>query len=204
MFLHLQSLNARSRALLMQKLDRSGSATTYAPAKFVLLFLLFYCSLICFLFFSIAGSAVTPAVNSTALPLPTAPLLGAASAVSTLVPPLVQGTVPTHPGQLGTALQVPTASVPIFDTIGVPSECLLLKNMFDPKNEVCGLYFLEVHFLSLYPWSHYNIWSLADIRRVRYGYQRRCWRRMFEVRKIETYFCWEVRLVFKLILQFLV
>ncbi|KAH9655064.1 splicing factor CC1-like protein [Citrus sinensis] len=105
------SLNARSRALLMQKLDRSGSATT------------------------IAGSAVTPAVNSTALPLPTAPLLGAASAVSTLVPPLVQGTVPTHPGQLGTALQVPTASVPIFDTIGVPSECLLLKNMFDPKNE---------------------------------------------------------------------
>lgn len=105
------SLNARSRALLMQKLDRSGSATT------------------------IAGSAVTPAVNSTALPLPTAPLLGAASAVSTLVPPLVQGTVPTLPGQPGTALQVPTASVPIFDTIGVPSECLLLKNMFDPKNE---------------------------------------------------------------------
>lgn len=49
----------------------------------------------------------------------------------------MQGTVPTHPGQLGTALQVPTASVPIFDTIGVPSECLLLKNMFDPKNEVC-------------------------------------------------------------------
>lgn len=38
MFLHLQSLNARSRALLMQKLDRSGSATTYAPAKFVYYF----------------------------------------------------------------------------------------------------------------------------------------------------------------------
>lgn len=105
------SLNARSRALLMQKLDRSGSATT------------------------IAGSAVTPAVNSTALALSTAPLLGAASAVSTLVPPLVQGTVPILPGQLGTALQVPTASIPTFDTIGVPSECLLLKNMFDPKNE---------------------------------------------------------------------
>ncbi|KAJ4715957.1 RNA-binding protein 39-like [Melia azedarach] len=104
------SLNARSRALLMQKLDRSGGATT------------------------VAGSVGATAVNSTGLALSAAPILGAASAASALVP-LVQGAVPTLPGQLGSGLQVPTVSIPAFDTIGVPSECLLLKNMFDPNNE---------------------------------------------------------------------
>lgn len=39
---------------------------------------------------------------------------------------------------LGAGLQVPTAAVPTIDTIGVPSECLLLKDMFDPKVEVGG------------------------------------------------------------------
>lgn len=36
-------------------------------------------------------------------------------------------------------LQIPTATIPSVDTIGVPSECLMLKNMFDPKAEVAKL-----------------------------------------------------------------
>ncbi|KAG7975739.1 hypothetical protein I3843_06G114600 [Carya illinoinensis] len=103
------SLNARSRALLMQKLDRSGAAT------------------------STAGSVGNPAVNSTGLTLPTAPILGAAPVVSPVVAPLAS--MPALAG-LGVGLQVPTAAVPIADTIGVPSECLLLKDMFDPKLEM--------------------------------------------------------------------
>ncbi|KAL5788886.1 hypothetical protein ACOSP7_005835 [Xanthoceras sorbifolium] len=105
------SLNARSRALLMQKLDRSGSATT------------------------MGGSLATPANNSTGLALPMAPVLGAATTVSPLFPPIVPGSVPTLPGQLGTGLPVPATTIPTIDPIGVPSECLLLKNMFDPNNE---------------------------------------------------------------------
>lgn len=31
---------------------------------------------------------------------------------------------------------MPAITVPAIDTIGVPSECLLLKNMFDPSLEV--------------------------------------------------------------------
>ncbi|PQQ14444.1 RNA-binding protein 39 isoform X2 [Prunus yedoensis var. nudiflora] len=107
------SLNARSRAILMQKLDRSGSGS------------------------GIAGPLGTPAVNSTSvslpMALPTAPLLGAAPVVSPLVPPIT-----AVPGiaALGVAgLQIPTATLPSIDTIGVPSECLLLKNMFDPAVE---------------------------------------------------------------------
>ncbi|XP_042985771.1 RNA-binding protein 39-like isoform X2 [Carya illinoinensis] len=103
------SLNARSRALLMQKLDRGGAAT------------------------STAGSVGNPAVNSTGLTLPTAPILGAAPVVSPVVAPLAS--MPALAG-LGVGLQVPTAAVPIADTIGVPSECLLLKDMFDPKIEM--------------------------------------------------------------------
>ncbi|KAF3947873.1 hypothetical protein CMV_026061 [Castanea mollissima] len=100
------SLNARSRALLMQKLDRSGSGP------------------------SVAGSAGTPVVNSTGLTLPTVPILGAAPAVSPIAP-----LVPALAGLGGSGLQVPIASLPTVDTIGVPSECLLLKDMFDPNDE---------------------------------------------------------------------
>ncbi|VVA15704.1 Hypothetical predicted protein [Prunus dulcis] len=107
------SLNARSRAILMQKLDRSGSGS------------------------GIAGPLGTPAVNSTgvSLPmaLPTAPLLGAAPVVSPLVPPITA--VPGIAGLGVAGLQIPTAILPSIDTIGVPSECLLLKNMFDPAVE---------------------------------------------------------------------
>ncbi|CAL2279706.1 unnamed protein product [Prunus armeniaca] len=107
------SLNARSRAILMQKLDRSGSGS------------------------GIAGPLGTPAVNSTgvSLPmeLPTAPLLGAAPVVSPLVPPITA--VPGIAGLGVAGLQIPTSTLPSIDTIGVPSECLLLKNMFDPAVE---------------------------------------------------------------------
>ncbi|XP_062178154.1 uncharacterized protein LOC133882928 isoform X3 [Alnus glutinosa] len=103
------SLNARSRALLMQKLDRSGTAS------------------------SIASSVGTTAVNNTGLTLPPPPILGPGA--TPLVPPVVAPlTFPALAG-LGAGLQVPTSAVPTIDTIGVPSECLLLKDMFDPKVE---------------------------------------------------------------------
>lgn len=53
-----------------------------------------------------------------------------------MVPPLVAPLVPIPAfAGLGSGLQVPS-TVPAVDTIGVPSECLLLKNMFDPTHEV--------------------------------------------------------------------
>ncbi|XP_061979030.1 uncharacterized protein LOC133699682 [Populus nigra] len=98
------ALNARSRALLMQKLDRTGTAS------------------------SIAGSLGSPA-------LPTAPILGATPLVSPAVAPLLSGSVPAIPGLPVPGLQLPATAIPTMDTIGVPSDCLFLKNMFDPKTE---------------------------------------------------------------------
>ncbi|XP_028104747.1 RNA-binding protein 39-like [Camellia sinensis] len=95
----------------MQKLDRSGTAP------------------------SVAGSLGTPVVSSPGLALPTAPILGAAPAVPSLVSPLVQACVPALAGLPGGGLSIPPVNVPSVDTIGIPSECLLLKNMFDPKLE---------------------------------------------------------------------
>ncbi|XXG40378.1 hypothetical protein AAC387_Pa01g1112 [Persea americana] len=103
------ALNARSRALLMQKLDRSGATS------------------------SIASSLGTPAVNAPALSLATTPILGAAPALNPLLPGLM-GQVPVIGGLPGTPIPVPATPTAV-DTIGVPSECLLLKNMFDPQNE---------------------------------------------------------------------
>ncbi|XP_022763029.1 RNA-binding protein 39-like isoform X2 [Durio zibethinus] len=103
------SLNSSSRALLMVKLDRSGTAS------------------------SITGS-VGMAVNSTSLTASTTPILGAAPVIPSLVPPTVLASVPTISGLPG-GLQLPTNGIPTIDTIGTPSECLLLKNMFDPKLE---------------------------------------------------------------------
>ncbi|CAI9769794.1 unnamed protein product [Fraxinus pennsylvanica] len=106
------SLNAHSRALLMQKLDRTGTAS------------------------SIAGSLGTPIINSPGLSLPTPPVLGVAPAVPPLIASLGQAPVPALAGLAAACLSVPAAAaVPSIDTIGVPSECLLLKNMFDPKLE---------------------------------------------------------------------
>ncbi|KAL9370652.1 hypothetical protein Peur_035792 [Populus x canadensis] len=98
------ALNARSRALLMQKLDRTGTAS------------------------SITGSLGTPT-------LPTAPILGAAPAVSPAIAPLLSGSVLAIPGLPVAGLQLPATTIPTVETIGVPSDCILLKNMFDPKTE---------------------------------------------------------------------
>ncbi|KAL1207912.1 Splicing factor U2af large subunit B [Cardamine amara subsp. amara] len=82
------ALNAHSRAMLMQKLDRTGIAT------------------------SIVGPLGVPALNGTALNQP--------------------GMNPGFPTSM-----LPTTAIPSFVTepIGQPSECLLLKNMFDPATE---------------------------------------------------------------------
>ncbi|KAE8669940.1 RNA-binding protein 39-like isoform X4 [Hibiscus syriacus] len=103
------SLNSSSRALLMAKLDRSGTAS------------------------SITGSIGMP-FNSTSHSATTAPILGAAPLAQSLVPATLQASIPTISGLPG-GLQIPTNGIPIIDTIGVPSECLLLKNMFDPSLE---------------------------------------------------------------------
>lgn len=99
------ALNAHSRALLMQKLDRSGTAT------------------------SVVSTMTTPTVNNPVLPLPTASVLGFPNAVA----PLIQSSLPAIGALPGSAIG--NAAVPSIDTIGVPSECLLLKNMFDPSVE---------------------------------------------------------------------
>ncbi|KAE8672880.1 hypothetical protein F3Y22_tig00111834pilonHSYRG00289 [Hibiscus syriacus] len=103
------SLNSSSRALLMAKLDRSGTAS------------------------SITGSIGMP-INSTGLGATTAPILGAAPLAQSLIPPTLQASIPTISGLPG-GLQIHTNGIPIIDTVGVPSECLLLKNMFDPGLE---------------------------------------------------------------------
>ncbi|KAE8700105.1 ribonuclease P protein subunit p25-like protein-like [Hibiscus syriacus] len=87
------ALNAQSRALLMQKLDRSGIAT------------------------SITSSLGVPLLNGSA-PNPQAvmlPVNGQAAYPSPVLPPIMCATP--------------------LDPIGQPSECLLLKNMFDPATE---------------------------------------------------------------------
>ncbi|XP_019097901.1 PREDICTED: RNA-binding protein 39 isoform X2 [Camelina sativa] len=91
------ALNAQSRALLMQKLDRTGIAA------------------------SIVGSLGVPALNGTAYNQP--------------------GMIPSFP----TAV-LPTAANPSFVTepVGQPSDCLLLKNMFDPATETDPEFDLEI------------------------------------------------------------
>uniref|UniRef100_A0A0E0CVB9 RRM domain-containing protein n=1 Tax=Oryza meridionalis TaxID=40149 RepID=A0A0E0CVB9_9ORYZ len=96
------ALNASSRALLMQKLDRSGVTTSLTAG--------------------IAGTGLNTSVG-----LPPASVLGA--------PPVAASVLPTVPG-LGS---VPGVSLPITTQAietAPPSECLLLKNMFDPSVEM--------------------------------------------------------------------
>ncbi|CAL5371837.1 unnamed protein product [Camellia sinensis] len=91
-YIPIQSLNAQSRALLMQKLDRSGTAT------------------------SIAGSLGVPVNGATSNQQTiTLPISGQSAVLAPALPALVTS----------------VASEPI----GKPSECLLLKNMFDPATE---------------------------------------------------------------------
>lgn len=79
------------------------------------------------------GSLSTP-VGSTGVALSAAPILGTSPVVPPLVAPLAP--IPAFAGLGSPGLQVPATTVPVVDTIGVPSECLLLKNMFDPAHEV--------------------------------------------------------------------
>ncbi|KAK9666770.1 hypothetical protein RND81_14G210000 [Saponaria officinalis] len=94
------ALNASSRALLMQKLDRSGSGP------------------------GVPGSLAPSAVNAGGFSASSAPMFGSAPVVS-----------PMLGGMPSAGLAIPPVPHPVVDTIGVPSECLLLKNMFDPKIE---------------------------------------------------------------------
>ncbi|PAN51533.1 hypothetical protein PAHAL_9G600800 [Panicum hallii] len=96
------ALNASSRALLMQKLDRSGITT------------------------SLTGGMGTTGLN-TPVGIPAASVLGAAPAAAPVLRPTVPG--------LGS---IPGATLPITSPsieLAPPSECLLLKNMFDPALE---------------------------------------------------------------------
>ncbi|KAJ7556191.1 hypothetical protein O6H91_05G073500 [Diphasiastrum complanatum] len=107
------SLNARSRALLMQKLDRSGTATgaigaiapspIAAPSPGLL-------------------GATVPGITQAVAPLVSTPVIGQALPGVTLAG--------IHsPGVTAPAL------APAAQPFGVPSQYLQLKNMFDPKTE---------------------------------------------------------------------
>ncbi|KAL1188532.1 Nucleolin 1 [Cardamine amara subsp. amara] len=90
------SLNAQSRALLMQKLDRSGTTSS---------------------------TGLTAAAS----------IHGGVSTITPLAAPLVS--FPAVAGLAGAGI-FPAVNIPAaLDPIGVPSECLLLKNMFDPSTE---------------------------------------------------------------------
>ncbi|TKV98146.1 hypothetical protein SEVIR_9G540800v4 [Setaria viridis] len=96
------ALNASSRALLMQKLDRSGITT------------------------SLAGGMGTASLN-TPVGIPAVSVLGAAPATA----PVLHPTVPGLGSIPGATLPISTPSI----ELAPPSECLLLKNMFDPAVE---------------------------------------------------------------------
>ncbi|CAN6321423.1 unnamed protein product [Urochloa humidicola] len=96
------ALNASSRALLMQKLDRSGITT------------------------SLTGGMATTGLNTT-VGIPAVSVLGAAPAAA----PVLRPTVPGLGLLPGATLPITTPSI----ELAPPSECLLLKNMFDPTVE---------------------------------------------------------------------
>lgn len=57
------------------------------------------------------------------------------SVIGSMGIPTTGGGVPL-PAMTGAALAVPPVTVPSAESVGVPSECLLLNNMFDPELEV--------------------------------------------------------------------
>lgn len=103
------SLTARSRALLMQKLDRSGTVSSIAATP----------------------APVSPALNLlSSVPGATgvSPLVAGAALGPVGLPGMVGGL--PNPGLGTTAL-----GSNVMEPIGAPTDCLLLKNMFDPKAE---------------------------------------------------------------------
>ncbi|GBG88761.1 hypothetical protein CBR_g48379 [Chara braunii] len=100
------SLNARSRALLMQKLDRSGS--------------------------SLPGSAPTATIGPPGSGILGAGVPGANAPITAAIP--TPTPFPIAPAPFA-GLQLPVGLGPTVEPVGLPSEYLLLKNMFEPKNE---------------------------------------------------------------------
>lgn len=100
------SLDAHSRALLMRKLDHTGTTM------------------------SISG--VVDLLNGPDPP-PSASNLGLFPAGSLLIPPLAQAPISAVAELPSSVASIPAVTLSMI--IGVPSECLLLKNMFDPKLE---------------------------------------------------------------------
>lgn len=95
------ALNAQSRAMLMQKLDRSGIAS------------------------SITGSLGVTSAAPAALAGVSMPIGGSSAMPATILP-----------------AQVVAAMIP--EPVGTPSECLLLKNMYDPAMETDPEYDLDI------------------------------------------------------------
>ncbi|XP_026431325.1 RNA-binding protein 39-like [Papaver somniferum] len=79
-------------------------------------------------------SSLVPVVNGASLALPATSVLGVAPAINPLAAALGQASIPALPGLPG-SLPVTAVYVPPIDSVGVPSECLILKNMFDPTSE---------------------------------------------------------------------
>ncbi|KAK1274907.1 Polyadenylate-binding protein RBP47C [Acorus gramineus] len=100
------SLNAHSRAILMQKLDRTGTATSYTHV------------------YSIAESLGVPVINGA---IPNQQPFG----------------LPMN-GPVGFPATAPILAVPPQEPIGTPSECILLKNMFDPSTEMDPEFDLDI------------------------------------------------------------
>lgn len=116
----------------MQKLDRTGIATRFVYVSFMFIFsnshvfhkfkLSYFCS--------IAGSLGVSMVNGSA-----------ANQQAVSLPVIGQSAVPIP------AVTTPVIPAPVSEFIGYPSECLLLKNMFDPATEVCDfLVLLSAYF----------------------------------------------------------
>uniref|UniRef100_A0A7N0UWT7 RRM domain-containing protein n=1 Tax=Kalanchoe fedtschenkoi TaxID=63787 RepID=A0A7N0UWT7_KALFE len=75
----------------------------------------------------------SPPFKVDSLPLPS-------ESLAHLMPPSLQAFATS----LKTLLQVPGAFIPIVDTVGVPSECLLLKNTFDSNMQTTDDFQLRV------------------------------------------------------------
>ncbi|CAA3029015.1 RNA-binding 39 [Olea europaea subsp. europaea] len=121
------SLNAQSRAMLMQKLDRSGTAL------------------------SVTGPIGVPALNGLA-------------PQQSINLPMNPSTV-LHPPVLPTQL-ISMAPEPI----GNPSECLLLKNMFDPTAEVEPEFDLDIRDDVQEECSKYGVVKHAYVDKNSAGY----------------------------------
>lgn len=108
---------------------------------------------------SIAGSLGTHVVNNTGATMAMAPILGVGTIPSLGVATSLVS-VPAFPGLGAAGVQVPTVAANLLG-VGTPSECLLLKNMFDPTAEVYYIILkISVKF-SVYvlPLIHYPLCS---------------------------------------------